>query len=1027
MSHICHVYDTEFMQEGDFSGLHLWCLDRDSIPIHIIVKNTPIYLYIELPETPVIPEWNDASVELLFESFKQKFRNCAPFMMEFTERQKLYYYNEDNTTPMARLFFRNPKDMNICASKLSKSTEYDNFGPLIFRVYEKDISVRRKIFTIRRARYCQWFSFQGKEIPFSHPERQAIEGKEGRRIREFVMYDYNSITPISADESKSWLSRPRVLSFDIETYTDNHHALPDKYNPKHVIYMVSCLFQQTGVKESREQYVIVSEPCAPIEGVNVICVKDEEELLIAFQDLIEHLDPEIMTGYNIFGYDNPYIDARFNMFREMYEPCSRLQGHIPTMTNMEWASGAYGKTIISYLKMPGRITIDMYPLIKRDYKFDKYTLDFVSKTLLGDQKVPIDHKDIFKAYESKDIDQITHITKYCVQDSALVLDLYEKMNVWIGLVEMANIVGVEIMDLFTRGQQIRCLSQIYDMTSRNKFVINSREQITIEYEGGKVQDPIIGVNDFVFSIDFNSLYPSIMMAYNICFTTLIPEIYVQDFDPKDYNAIEVKPGVVFCFVKDHVRKGILPQLVRSLVDERNAVRAEMKVLEKRLKSGDGTQPVLSPEEKKQIELTLIVLDKRQLGLKVSANSMYGFLGVQNGGKLPLIEGAISITAKGRQLITEVNDYVVEKHNAIIVYGDTDSSMIKIPGVESWEECYAIAKQINDEISGTPAVLDEDGNVVEPAKAGIFPPPLKMEVENYMRFIGIAKKKYAAFTFNKGPTPDTVTIDGEVMEKIYKRGIVLARRDNFPYLRKKYTEVLYSVLRKNPITETFKIIVDAVIEVMSGSIPARGNFTIIRGLGKEYSSDTYFMKIFSDELARMGHPVAAGDRLEYVIIKDDPTIPLGRRMRLIEMYEDSMSYDEAVDGPRPDDVYPVEEIDYMYYITNGLQNPIDQLFTAGYYDLFTKTSLGDSAYSPKNSNAKPVRVCTPIKMMMALIKDNMKKCEFTLEDCIKYLKDEIYDWFVGEYEKRTEMEMASDAIPLEDFDDLGEIQDDLIEL
>ena len=65
------------------------------------------------------------------------------------------------------------------------------------------------------------------------------------------------------------------------------------------------------------------------------------------------------------------------------------------------------------------------------------------------------------------------------------------------------------------------------------------------------------------------------------------------------------------------------------------------------------------------------------------------------------------------------------------------------------------------------------------------------------------------------------------------------------------------------------------------------------------------------------------------------------MRLIEMYEDSMSYDEAVDGPRPDDVYPVEEIDYMYYITNGLQNPIDQLFTAGYYDLFTKTSLGDS--------------------------------------------------------------------------------------
>ena len=132
------------------------------------------------------------------------------------------------------------------------------------------------------------------------------------------------------------------------------------------------------------------------------------------------------------------------------------------------------------------------------------------------------------------------------------------MNVWIGLVEMVNIVGVEIMDLFTGGQQIRCLSQIYDMTSRTSLLSIPENRLLSSTKEVKSRIPLLGLNDFVFSIDFNSLYPSIMMAYNICFTTLIPEIYVQDFDPKDYNAIEVKPGVVFCFVKDHVREGYPP-------------------------------------------------------------------------------------------------------------------------------------------------------------------------------------------------------------------------------------------------------------------------------------------------------------------------------------------------------------------------------------------------------------------------------------------------------------------------------------
>lgn len=986
----CHVFDSDFIQKDDdiIDGLHLWCLDRDSNPVHIMVKNPPIYMYIELPQTPLVNKWDNDAVDMLFENFKRSHGKCAPFMMEFTEREKLYYYKGGEVTPMARIFFRTPREMNICSYRLTKPHEYQDFGNLIFRVYEKDISIRRKIFTIRKTKYCQWFRFIGTEIPITHRDRQATAGTTDRPIREFILNDYSKINPIDNLESKGWVTRPRILSFDIETYTDNHHALPDMHNPKHVVYMVSCLFQVTGDKNSREQYVIVSENCNPIPGVNIIVAEGEEDLLVTFYDLVESLDPDILTGYNIFGYDYPYMDARYTMYRDQYGDASRLQGYIPEMSNSEWASGAYGKTVISYLQMPGRISIDLFPLIKRDYKFDKYSLDFVSNKLLGDQKVQIDHKDIFKAYESKDIEQITHITKYCIQDSALVLDLYEKMNVWVGLVEMANIVGVEIMDLFTRGQQIRCVSQIYDMTARRKIVLNSRDQPEIEYEGGKVQDPLVGINDFTFSIDFNSLYPSIMMAYNICFTTLIPKIYEDDYDDADVNTIEIRPGISFKFVKSHIKRGILPTLVENLVNERKAVRKEIKSLEDYLKNNSD----LSEEIIRQTQLTITVLDKRQLALKVSANSMYGFLGVRQGGKLPLIEGAISITARGRQLITEVNEYLVKTHNAIIVYGDTDSSMVRIPTVTTWAECYEVADRLAEEVTA------------------LFPPPLKMEVENIMRFLGITKKKYAAFLFNPDGTPKTepgpISPDGSQsqVEKIYKRGIVLTRRDNFPYLRKIYSEVLRAVLQRRPMEYTFKIILDAVVDVMSGDIPARGNFTIIRGIGKEYASDGYFMKVFSDELAKMGHPAAAGDRLEYVIVEpplkfdengNQITIPLGQRMRLIEMYEDSLAYDESVDGPRPPDVYPVEKIDYMYYITNGLQNPIDQLFTAGYHEELSGTSLCDVGYTPQNSTCKPITIKQPIKMIMLLFKDSMKKGDCTMDECISFIKDNLYSWFLEE--------------------------------
>ena len=220
--------------------------------------------------------------------------------------------------------------------------------------------------------------------------------------------------------------------------------------------------------------------------------------------------------------------------------------------------------------------------------------------------------------------QTTRVIEYCIQDSELILELIETLNVWVGLVEMSNIVGVTILQLYTKGQQIRCLSQIYDLAARLGFVLDARDIPGYSFAGGFVYEPITRYIDNIICLDFSSLYPSIIMAYNICYSTLVPDY--EDVPDEDCNIIEfdqeekiVSNNKRIEFQNDgdeeddtedfleeikekksnsstktvikHYRfryykhtKGILPQLVKQLVDERRAVNRQIAQLKQQLKA-----------------------------------------------------------------------------------------------------------------------------------------------------------------------------------------------------------------------------------------------------------------------------------------------------------------------------------------------------------------------------------------------------------------------------------------------------------
>jgi DNA polymerase elongation subunit (family B) len=698
------IYDwTYFTIPDDNQTIILaWGLNQESKPSVIRIEDYYFSCYLELPEK-VHPQ----KVAELSEWIRKVLKEDAPCGISFQQKRKLYYYRHQKTYPMLKLEFKSKSAMDHLKNILKKEWNTP-LGKRTFPIYEDKISVIRKLLTEKNLLYSGWVT--GKKPG----DFELVDFDEKiTKVENEYRCSYHNLRQPSMEELSVKTTYPTIFSWDIECYSSNPKAMPKKTNASDVIYAVSCIYSRMGDKE-RQRYLIAIGEDLTVQNAILIQVKDEYELLTELRNLIRKLDPDMLIGYNIFGFDIPYTDFRIQRFMENWTQLGRIQFKETSVKKISWESAAFGHNdFFQFEGLDGRICLDLLPIVKRDYKLLRYDLDFVSNNFLGKGKFPVKPKEMFaytkeynEAWATKNENperyqnallNYNKILDYCVQDSDLVLDLMEKLSMWIGLIELSNIVGVSIVDIFTRGQQIRCLSQIYDLATRENIVLDNRTvDSAISFAGGFVQEPIPGLYDNVICLDFASLYPSIIMAFNICYTTLLESDDVVMDDDKvshfniDMDESEMDDGndegsaldeneedgngkgkriiAHYRYVKKEVYEGVLPRLVSRLVNERRAVR---KILE------GNKDPIMK-----------IILDKRQLALKVSANSVFGFLGVAKG-KLPLIEGAVSITSKGRELIGFVNTYLEQTYNGKIVYNDSVADytpvLVKLNGEAKWIE------------------------------------------------------------------------------------------------------------------------------------------------------------------------------------------------------------------------------------------------------------------------------------------------------------------------------------------------------
>lgn len=953
---------TVAINSSDETELILWCLNEKSETCAVRVKNPPIFLHFIIEESN--HEFTDDTIKAI--KNKIKFYNsnaCEEAQikvksMSYDKKFMFYNYSTEKKTCL-KISFKNEESIQLVRNLFRREIIINN-DKVKFSVLDYDIPTKRKLFTKINLKYSDWFELNSDSVQIEDENLKLSSSKY-----EFVCAEEN----ISKSENQRNISYPTMLSFDIETYSNNHKSMPNMDNPDHVCYMVSCIFQKVNDKSSRQNYIIVIGDSDEIPNSTIIKVKNEKELFREFIKLVNELDPIIMTGYNIFGYDYEYMNCRYKYTAlEEWPNLSKLKSlEISTMENIKWKSSAYGFNVISFLKMPGRISIDMLPIVKRDYKLDKYSLNFVAEYFLKQSKHNVSAADMFKIYElCQELDckpeiheiarkEMTRVIKYCIQDAVLVVDLFDKLNTWIAHIEMASITGTEIVDLFTRGQQIRCLSQVYDLATKNNVILDRKPAIELDsYQGGFVGHPIPGIHDNVICLDFASLYPSIMIAYNICHSTYAP-LENRKISDENCEIIEFEKEAIlklqededeFCgsgdkirknpdsdsdsesdsddtksekhtgenpnaimekhrFIKQEVRIGIIPQLLTNLISERNNVKKQMKT--------------------ETDEIYLIVLDKRQLALKVSANSLYGFLGAKKG-VLPFIQAAMCVTSIGRQSIIKVNKYMEDTYDATIVYNDTDSSMFVVPGITA-EECYQKGLDLAVEVSS------------------LFKDPIRMEFEKAMRIFCLKKKMYAAFYIEK---------DGSIDENdVLIRGIVLQRRDNFKFLKTAYMELLKNCLRFNTLKSSLEIVKKTCIQVFNGDVDIN-NLVYIKQLGSNYKNPNFPMAKFAVYLKAKGKNVIPGDRLEYILVNTkDNAVKAGDKMR------DPILFKQDNEG---------ETIDFAYYIEKGLKS-LDQLIKIGYpaksYD------FGYTPYSKTKRILKLKSIYEPTKMIGCILSDFAK--------------------------------------------------------
>jgi len=672
-----------------------------------------------------------------------------------------------------------------------------------------------------------------------------------------------TLTPIKDKDSVAPL---KVMSFDIECYSSTGN-FPNPRIPGDCVFQIGMTTQEFGSNDES----MIRRKCLCLkqtDGPDCESYTTEPDLLDAFGRYLAREDPDIITGWNIFGFDLEFLFVRASRLgvetvwgRRTDQPSELIIKHL--------ASSALGSNELKMVPMVGRYVFDLFQDIKREHKLESYSLNACSKHFLKDQKIDMPVKEMFARFLEGDPTKLGEVAEYCIKDTVLPHKIMAKVCQLQNQIEMAKACWVPLSFLSERGQQIKVFSQMAYKARQLGFLIPTirRPEGLVEgYEGATVLEAQTGAYySPITALDFASLYPSIMVAHNLCYSTLVMD--------KRYANL---PGVTYetygehTFAQTDADGKPIVSLLPSILTDLKAFRKKAKKL---MAQAEGT-----PME--------AVYNGQQLAYKISMNSIYGFTGAGKG-MLPLVAIASTVTMRGRQMIEETKNYV-EAHfpGAKVRYGDTDSVMVEFDvqgrkGQEaidySWVQGELAAEQCTK----------------------LFKAPNDLELEKvYCPYFLYSKKRYAAKMYEKKG-------DSVVFKKVDIKGLQVVRRDSCPFVRETLKKLLDMMLESNDPRPVIAFARSASEELSSGKVQI-DKLMMSKQLGSEYKVPMPHVAVRDKIQSRApGSEPQQGDRVQFVVVQGQGKL-----------------YEKAEDPAwvRENNV----PLDYQYYFLNQLKKPICDL-------------------------------------------------------------------------------------------------------
>lgn len=741
----------------------------------------------------------------------------------------------------------------------------------------------------------------------------------------------------------------------------------------------------------------------------------ERELLIAWKNIIKKEDPDIIIGYNIFGFDYPFMFERASQLDclDEFMDLGRSNEYSTELfeTSIVLASGPYD---LKMIEMPGRLQIDLLVHMRKEYNLTSYKLDYVSGYLISDYVIKYENMndeciittknikglELFsyicfeiqnhstemyldgKKYKlikftdtgfiiegninisdkftwclakddvsPKDIFEMTKkgpeergvIAKYCIQDCNLVQQIFQKVDVLTTFIEMSKLCSVPINYLVMRGQGIKLTSYIAKKCREKDTLMPliSKGNESDAFEGAIVLEPKCNLylDNPVACVDYSSLYPSSIISENISHDSKVwtkeynlnneikkykngKDVITGELNPDgtfkydnlpDYKYVDIKydtfryekkgssaaqkvlTGYKICRYAQfpQEQKAIMPSILLELLQARKNTKKEMN---------KETDPF-----KKNI------LDKRQLSIKITANSLYGQTGAKTSSFYEM-DVAASTTATGRKLLVYAKElienvygdnevdtkYGVVKTNAEYIYGDTDSVFFTFN---------------LKELDGTPIkdkkALDLTIDLAKEAGAlatQFLKEPHDLEYEKtFMPFCLLSKKRYVGMLYE------------EDINKCKRKsmGIVLKRRDNAPIVKDIYGGIIDILMKDKDINKSIEFLHNMLNNLIEENVSI-DKLIISKSIKSFYKNPNQIAHaVLANRIGvrEPGNKPSPGDRIPYVYI----------------INKSSKLQGERIETP----AYIKEEnlkIDYAFYITNQIMKPVIQIYSLVLYDM-----------------------------------------------------------------------------------------------